>query len=97
MNFWYRHSRFLISLFVVLAIAGATCSLWLPVALFSKLSFPRIRIDLDAGDRPAERMVIEVTTPVEESVRSIPGVRTLRSITSRGSAEIFVNFDWAKI
>jgi multidrug efflux pump subunit AcrB len=41
-------------------------------------------------------MAIEVTTPVEESVRSIPGVRTLRSTTSRGSAEIFVNFDWGE-
>jgi CzcA family heavy metal efflux pump len=96
MNFWYRHSRFLLSLFTVLAIAGAACSLWLPVALFPQLSFPRLRIDLDAGDRPAERMAIEVTTPVEESVRSIPGVRTLRSTTSRGSAEIFVNFDWGE-
>ena len=80
----YRHSRFLLSLFVVFAMAGAACSLWLPVALFPQLSFPRIRIDLDAGDRPAERMAIEVTTPIEESVRSIPGVRTLRSTTSLG-------------
>src|ERR1700757_1698769 len=99
MNFtdWaFRHPRFQLSLLAVLAIAGATCAIWLPVALFPQVSFPRIRIDLDAGDRPAERMVIEVTTPVEEAVRSIPGVRTLRSITSRGSAEIFVNFDWGE-
>jgi len=99
MNFatWaYRHSRSLLSLFAVLAIAGAACSLWLPVALFPQVSFPRVRIDLDAGDRPAERMAIEVTTPVEESLRSIPGVRTLRSITSRGNAEIFINFDWGE-
>src|SRR5260370_25042382 len=96
MNFGYRHSRFLRALFAVRAIAGAACSLWLPVSLFPQLSFPRIRIDLDAGDRPAERMAIEVTTPVEESLRSIPGVRTLRSTTSRGSAEIFINFDWGE-
>src|SRR4029077_8900059 len=99
MNFtdWtFRHPRFLLSLLAVLAIAGATCAIWLPVALFPQVSFPRIRIDLDAGDRPAERMAIEVTTPVEEEVRSIPGVRTLRSTTSRGSAEIFVNFDWGE-
>src|ERR1700686_368319 len=76
MNFGYRHSRFLLSLFAVLAIAGAACSVWLPVALFPQISFPRIRIDLDAGDRPADQMAIEVTTPVEEAVRSIPGVRT---------------------
>src|SRR6201987_2273300 len=99
MNFtdWtFRHPRFLLSLLAVLAIAGATCAIWLPVALFPQISFPRIRIDLEAGDRPAERMAIEVTTPVENSVRSIPGVRTLRSTTSRGSAEISVNFDWGE-
>src|ERR1700731_672304 len=95
-NWAYRHTHFLLSLFVVLAIAGAVCSINLPVALFPKISFPRIRVNLDAGDRPAEQMAIEVTTRVEESVRSIPGVRTLRSTTSRGSAEIFVNFDWGE-
>jgi multidrug efflux pump subunit AcrB len=86
MNFtdWtFRHPRFLLSLLAVLAVAGATCSIWLPVALFPQVSFPRIRINLDAGDRPAERMAIEVTTPVENSIRSIPGVRTLRSRWNR--------------
>jgi CzcA family heavy metal efflux pump len=92
----YRHSRFFLSLFVVLAIGGAACSLWLPVALFPKVDFPRIRINVDAGDQPAERTAIEVTTPIEEAVRSIPGVRTLRSTTSRGSAEISINFDWGE-
>jgi CzcA family heavy metal efflux pump len=92
----YRHSRFFLSLFVVLAIGGAVCSLWLPVALFPKVDFPRIRINVDAGDQPAERTAIEVTTPIEEAVRSIPGVRTLRSTTSRGSAEISINFDWGE-
>ena len=33
-------------------------------------------MSLDAGDRPAERMVMEVTQPVEEAVRSVPGVRS---------------------
>ena len=92
----YRHARFFLSFFVVLAIGGAVCSLWLPVALFPKVDFPRIRINVDAGDRPAERTAIEVTTPIEEAVRSIPGVRTLRSTTSRGSAEISINFDWGE-
>ncbi|PYS79162.1 MAG: transporter, partial [Acidobacteria bacterium] len=51
---------------------------------------------LDAGDRPAERMTVEVTTPVEEAVRAIPGVRGVRSTTSRGSAEISINFNWGE-
>src|SRR5437667_6279806 len=41
-------------------------------------------------------MTVEVTTPVEEAVRAIPGVRSLRSTTSRGTAEISVNFNWGE-
>src|SRR5205814_3918720 len=51
---------------------------------------------LDAGDRPAEQMTVEVTTPVEEAVRAIPGVRNLRSTTSRGTSEISANFNWGE-
>ncbi len=90
------HSRSIVFLLVALAVAGAVNSLWLPVALFPQVSFPRVRISLDAGDRPAEQMTIEVTTPVEEAVRAIPGVRGVRSTTSRGSAEISVAFDWGE-
>ncbi len=99
MNFsdWtHRHSRSLLFLFAVLAAAGAMSSCQLPVSLFPQVSFPRVRIDLEAGDRPAERMVVEVTTPIEEAVRAIPGVRGVRSTTSRGSAQISVNFDWGQ-
>lgn len=92
----YRHSRSILFLFGVLAIAGALSSFQLPVSLFPQVSFPRIRVSLDAGDRPAEQMAVEVTTPVEEAVRAIPGVRTVRSTTSRGSAEISVAFDWGE-
>src|SRR3981081_4033731 len=95
MKSWFqRHSRSILFLFVVLAVAGALSSVSLPVALFPDVRFPRIRVSLDAGDRPAEVMAIEVTRRVEESVRSIPGVVRIRSTSSRGSAEINVNFNW---
>src|SRR2546430_1317090 len=90
------HARSILFLLVVLGLAGVVASFSLPVALFPHVSFPRVRITLDAGDRPAERMAIEVTTPVEEAVRAIPGVRSVRSTTSRGTAEISVNFDWGE-
>lgn len=88
------HARSILFLVAVLAAAGAVSSFSLPVALFPQVSFPRVRITLDAGDRPAEQMAIEVTQPVEEAVRAVPGVAGVRSTTSRGSAEISVNFQW---
>ena len=92
----HSHARSILFLLAALAIAGAIASLSMPVALFPQVSFPRVRITLDAGDRPAEQMTVEVTTPVEEAVRAIPGVRNLRSTTSRGTAEISVNFNWGE-
>src|SRR5467141_4830593 len=92
----HSHARSILFLLGAFALAGAFASFSLPVALFPHVSFPRVRITLDAGDRPAERMAIEVTTPVEEAVRAIPGVRSVRSTTSRGTAEISVNFDWGE-
>lgn len=89
-----RHRRSILFLIFILALGGLAGSLKLPVALFPHVNFPRVVVNLDAGDRPAEQMAIEVTWPVEEAVRAVPGVREVRSTTSRGSAEISINFDW---
>jgi len=89
-----RHRRSLLFLAFMLTIGGIASAFFLPVALFPNVAFPRVQITLDAGDRPADQMAIEVTTPVEVAVRRVSGVRDVRSTTSRGSAEIEVTFDW---
>ena len=91
-----RHARSILFLLAVLAAGGVYATFLLPVSLFPHVDFPRVRISLDAGDRPADQMAVDVTTPIEEAVRAIPGVRSVRSTTSRGSAEINVNFDWGR-
>ena len=99
MNFvaWMQaHRRSVLFLLALLVLGGAFAAWTLPVALFPHVEFPRIVVSLDAGDRPAERMTVEVTMPVEEAVRSVPGLRSLRSNSSRGSSEISINFDWGQ-
>ena len=97
MTAWAQHhARSVLFFLVALAVAGAVATFSLPVSLFPFVSFPRVRVSLDAGDRAAEQMMVEVTTPVEEAVRAIPGVRNVRSTTSRGSAEISINFGWGQ-
>ncbi len=92
---WARqHVRSILFLLGLLGALGVLEGLSLPVGLFPHVSFPRIQVGLDAGDRPAERMGIEVTWPVEEAVRAVPGVRGVRSTTTRGSADISITFDW---
>lgn len=89
-----RQMRFILAAFVVLSLAGAFAMTKLPVSLFPTIDFPRIAVSLEAGDRPADQMVAQVTRPAEEALRAIPGVHDIRSQTSRGSAEISVTFDW---
>jgi CzcA family heavy metal efflux pump len=90
------HRRSILFLTVILALGGIASSLRLPVALFPHVDYPRVVVTLDAGERPAERMVFEVTRPVEETVRAVPGVRSVRSTSSRGSADVFIYFDWGE-
>lgn len=90
-----RHRRSLLFLVLMLAIGGIASAVFMPVALFPNVSFPRIQLAIDAGDRPADQMAVAVTTPIEDVLRRVPGVRDVRSTTSRGSADIEVTFDWS--
>ena len=97
MNFtqWMQsHRRSILFLLVLLALAGAVAGFKLPVTLFPTVDFLRVLVSLDAGDRPADLMMLAVTQPVEEAVRRVPGVRVVQSTTSRGTAEVSVSFDW---
>lgn len=94
MQWAYLHRRSILLALSLFAIAGFFLIYSTPVSLFPQVTFPRVVINLDAGDMPAERMAVQVTWPVEEAVRSVPGVKTVRSSTSRGSSNISINFDW---
>jgi multidrug efflux pump subunit AcrB len=88
------HRRSLLTVAFALALAGVFAVISLPVGLFPVTSFPRIRVEIDAGEMPARQMLIDVTEPLEQVARAVPGAQDVTSTTSRGSAEVFVNFPW---
>ena len=63
--------------------------------MFPETNFPRVVIGVDNGVMPVEQMQVIVTKPIEDAVNSVPGLVTVRSTTSRGSAEISLFFDWS--
>ncbi|MBS0589231.1 MAG: efflux RND transporter permease subunit, partial [Proteobacteria bacterium] len=91
-----RHARSLLCVAFALALAGLVAAFVLPVGLFPQVSFPRVVVDLSSGDRPADQTVLAVTRPVEEAIRAVPGVRNVRSASSRGSSQISVDFGWGR-
>ena len=90
------HRRSILFLLVLLVAGGLASARKLPVALFPQINFPRIAVTLDAGDRPADQMALQVTWPVEEAIRAVPGVVNIRSNTTRGSADISARFEWGQ-
>lgn len=90
------HKYSLLFLTLILALMGMVFSRTVPVSLFPQVSFPRIAIAVDVGDIPANQMVNEVTRPLEEALRAVQGVQSVRSTSSRGSAEISVAFNWSQ-
>ena len=88
------HRRSLLFLLAVAAVVGVAVTFNLPSSLFPAVDFPRVVVSLDAGDRPAEQMEATVTRPMEQAIRKVPSVASVRSTTSRGSAEISVSFGW---
>src|ERR1700723_3046435 len=81
-------------LLALLTFAGVYMAFQLPISVFPETNFPRVVIGVDNGVMPVEQMQIPVTKPIEDAVNSVPGLLTVRSNTSRGSAEISLFFDW---
>ena len=88
------HARTIWLAVLLLTLGGLIAGLGLPVSLFPQIDYPRVVVAIDAGERDAAQMEAEITRPAEIALRTIPGVTQLRSITSRGSAEVALNFGW---
>jgi len=77
-----------------LALVGAYLAFTIPVSVFPDTNFPRIAIGVENGVMPIDQMLVTITRPIEEAVNSVPGLASVRSTTSRGSAQVDLFFDW---
>lgn len=94
-NFWLLRYRGPIFFFlIVLSVAGMYLAQKVPISVFPDTNFPRVVIGVDNGVMPVEQMQVTITKPIEDAINSVPGLLTVRSTTSRGSAEISLFFDW---
>ena len=94
--FWLAQSTRTIFFFVLaLTLAGAYAAFHVPISVFPETNFPRVVIGVDNGVMPVGQMEVTITKPIESAVNSVPGLVTVRSNTSRGSAEISLFFNWS--
>ena len=94
-SFWLARSTRTIFFFtIVLTLIGVYLAFRVPISVFPETNFPRVVIGVDNGVMPVEQMEVTITRPIENAVNSVPGLETVRSTTSRGSAEVSLFFDW---
>lgn len=91
-----KHGSAILLAVALLTIAGVMSGWRLPVSLFPFIDYPRVVVSVDAGERDAATMAASITRPVEIALRAVPGAKSVRSTTSRGSAEVAVDFAWGQ-
>lgn len=89
-----RYSRAIWLALGLLTLGGLVAAIRLPVGLFPHIDYPRILVSIDAGERDPQAMQAQITRPLEIALRGVPGVTSVRSTTSRGSADIAMGFSW---
>jgi len=79
---------------LLLSYIGYISSKDIPRDVFPNVFFPRIEVSIENGFAPVEQMLLEVTKPAEESLKTIQNVEKIVSSTSVGSTDINIYFDW---
>src|SRR5262245_53396272 len=94
-GFIRTQSKAILFLTLCLCLAGILAAGTMPSSVFPQTDFPRVVVLIDNGVAPGDQMMATVTRPIEEAMKDIPGVVSVRSATGRGSAEVNVFFNWS--
>ena len=89
-----RHGKPIIFVILTLVAVGIYLALTIPVAVFPETDFPRIVVGVDNGVMPIDQMQVTITRPIEDALNTVQGLDHLWSVTSRGTAEIDLFFNW---
>ncbi len=93
-NFFVRHKNGLSTLIFLIILGGIFAYSSMQTSLFPEITFPKIKIIADAGQQPIDKMMITVTKPLENAIKKVQDLKTVRSTTSRGSCEISAFMEW---
>ncbi len=89
-----RNRTAILGITSLLVGAGVWAAATMPVSIFPEVGFHRISVIAHAGNLPVEQTLTAVTQPLESAVAGVLGVETIRSMTTRGGAQLDLLFGW---
>ena len=89
------NNRLLVAaLSVLLLVLGAFTLVSMPVDVFPDLNKPTVTVQAEAGGMAPEEVEQLITAPLEIAMSGMPGVESVRSISSVGLSFVYVTFNW---
>ena len=79
---------------VLLLIGGTYTAFHTEVDVFPDLNAPTVVIMTEANGMAAEEVEQLITFPLETTMNGLPGVESVRSVSSAGLSFIYVTFNW---
>jgi CzcA family heavy metal efflux pump len=93
-NYYKKYRKPFLFIGLLLVSLGLFTYSKMQTALFPEVMFPKVKLIADVGSTPIDRMMIMVTKPIESAVKRVKGVTVVKSVTSRGSSDVQIYFDW---
>lgn len=93
-NFYLKYKSPIAAILFFILAGGVYTLLKIQTGLFPDVTFPKIKVIAENGQQPIDKMIVEVTIPLENAIKKVEELKMIRSITSRGSCEISAFIDW---
>jgi CzcA family heavy metal efflux pump len=93
-NYFVSYKNPITACLFIILLGGIFVFSQFKTSLFPEITFPKIKIIADAGLQPVDKMMVTVTKPLENAIKQVPDLLTIRSTTSRGTCEISAFMDW---
>jgi CzcA family heavy metal efflux pump len=93
-NYFVSYKNPITACLFIILLGGIFVFSQFKTSLFPEITFPKIKIIADAGLQPVDKMMVTVTKPLENAIKQVPDLLSIRSTTSRGTCEISAFMDW---